>query len=193
VKKVNHLVLLVFCFFLSEVFAYDNVSSHQQAHIYEVKQSYIGYKHKQVGPGKILPNGVKIFSFGPLDATYEDARHFISEVIHGNVRMLWLESRAEKDSSGDMVLEVKDVLVFSNLNEEKQTLFYLTEHCTRNGKSNVQLVALADKGLRHYRYKGQRRWKASNKIRQAWRVNTKVEKFEAISTRAIQCEEPDLP
>lgn len=192
-KKVFALALLAFCSFFSEVFAYDNVPSYRQAHIYEVKQSYIGYQHKQMGPGKILPNGVKIISFGPLNGSYEDARHFMSEVIHNNVRMLWLESRTGKDSSEDMTLEVKDVLVFPNLNEEKQILFYLSEHCTRNGKSNIQIVALADKGLINYRYKGRRRWKANNKIRQAWRANAGTEKFEAISPRAIQCEEPDLP
>lgn len=191
-KKVIHLILLIFCSFFTEVFAYQNVPSHRQDRIDEAKQNYIGYKHKQTGPGKILPNGVKISSFGPLDGFYEDARHFISEVIHGNVRMLWLESRTGKDSSEDMTLEVKDVLVFPNLNEEKQILFYLTENCTRNGKSSIHLVALADKGLVNYRYQGRRRWKAVNKIRQAWRANARTEKFEAISTRAIRCEEPDL-
>lgn len=192
-KKVNHLALLVFCFFLSEVSAYDNVSSRRQVNMYQVKQNYIGYKHKEMGPGVTLPNGVKIVSYGPLNASYEDAVHFISEVIHSNIRMIWLESRTNKDSSEDMAWEVKDVLVFPNLNEKKQILFYLDENCTRNGKSNVQLVALADKRLIQYRYKGRRRWKNSNIIRQAWRANTGAEKFEAISTKAIQCEEPDLP
>jgi hypothetical protein len=192
-KKVNHLALLVFCFFLSEVFAYDNVSFHGQAGIYGAQQNYIGYKHKEIGPGKTLPNGVKIVSYGPLNGSYDDAEHFIAEVIHGNVRMLWLESRTEKDSPESMAWEVKDVLVFPDFNEAKQILFYLTEHCTRNGKSNFQLVALADKSLTSYRYKGQRRWKAVNKIRRAWRANAGAAKFEGISSKTVQCQEPDLP
>jgi hypothetical protein len=192
-KKVNHSALLVFCFFLSEVFAYDNVSSRRQANVYEVKQNYVGYKHKEMGTGVTLPNGVKIISYGPLNGTYEDAGYFICEVIQGNVRMLWLESRTKTDSPEDNAWEVKDVLVFPNLNEEKQTLFYLTEHCSRNGKSNIQLVALADKGFRNYRYRGRRRWEAIHKIRRAWRANAGAEKFEAIPTKAIRCEEGDLP
>jgi hypothetical protein len=192
-KKVNRLALLVLCFFVSDVFASDNVSSPRQAQISEAKQTYIGYKHNEMGPGKTLPNGVKIVSYGPLNGSYEDARHFISEVSQGNIRMLWLESRTGKDSPEGMVWEVKDVLVFPYLNEEKQTLFYLTEHCTRNGKSNVQLVALADKSSIRYRENGRRMSKAINKIRQAWRANAKAEKFEVISTKAIQCQEPDLP
>jgi hypothetical protein len=192
-KRVNHLALLVFCFLLPEGFAYDNVSVHRRAHAYKAQASYIGYKHKETGPGKTLPNGVKIVSYGPLNASYEDAGHFISEVTHGNVRMLWLESRTGKDSPEGAALEVKDVLVFPDLDEGKQTLFYLTEHCTRNGRSNIEIVALADKGLASYRYKGRRRWKAANKIRRAWRANAGAEKFEAISTRAVRCLEGDLP
>lgn len=138
------------------------------------KINYIGYKHKGVVFGETLPNGVKDLGGGLLS----NENYGVSRFSKGKNFMLWLEKITTRDSKGVPSWEVKDVLIFDQPKKNQEFLFSYSSGCTQNGKSNLDLVVMAEFAPKGKTYK----------IKKAWAANIKREKFEKISTKNIKCE-----
>jgi hypothetical protein len=143
------------------------------------KPNYKGYKHKGVLYGETLPNGVKDLGGGLLS----NENYGVSRFSKGKSFMLWLEKITTRDREGVPSWEVKDVLEFSDLKKNQEFLFSYSSGCTLKGKSNLDLVALAEVAGKNKTYK----------IKKAWLANVKKEKFEKIDVKNVKCEpiEPD--
>ena len=138
------------------------------------KPNYIGYKHKGVVFGETLPNGVKDLGGGLLSK--EDFG--VSRFSKGKNFMLWLEKITTRDGKGVPSWEVRDVLTFDQPKKNQEFLFSYSSGCTQNGKSNLDLIVMAEFAPKNKTYK----------INKAWKVDIKQEKFEKISTKNIKCE-----
>lgn len=138
------------------------------------KNKYIGYKHKGVVYGATLPNGVKNLGGGLLSS--ED--YGVSRFSVGKKQMLWLEKVTSLDAKGVPNWQVKDVLVFDDLEKNQEFLMSYSSTCTQNGKQNLDLVVRAELQPEKKIYK----------ILEAWRANLRKEKFEKIAVKGIKCE-----
>ncbi len=137
------------------------------------RNSYIGYRHKGVINGQILPNGVKSLGGGLTS----NEKYGVSRYSKGKRYMLWLEEVASRDAKGIPTWIVKNVLTFDNLKKNQEFFFSYTSPCTQNGKSNLDLVVKAEFQPKTKTYK----------ILDAWRANTRTMKFEKIDDKGIQC------
>lgn len=137
------------------------------------KKDFIGYKHKGVLYGEILPNGAKDLGGG----LSSNDSYGVSRFTHGKKYMLWLERITTRDAKGIPSWVVKDVLMFDNLKKNQEFFFSYSSGCTQNGKENLDLIVQTElKANKSY------------KIIRAWRVNVKKEKFEKISEKGIACQ-----
>ena len=137
------------------------------------RNSYIGYRHKGVVNGQILPNGVKSLGGGLTS----NEKYGVSRYTRGKRYMLWLEEIVSRDAKGVPTWVVKNVLTFDNLKNNQELFFSYTSPCTQNGKTNLDLVVKAEFQPRTKTYK----------VREAWRANTRTLKFEELDTKGIQC------
>lgn len=138
------------------------------------KPNYIGYKHKGIVYGETLPNGVKDLGGGLLS----NENYGVSRFSKGKNFMLWLEKITARGADGVPSWEVKDVLTFDAPKKNQEFLLSYSSGCTQNGKSNLDLIVMAEFAAQNKTYK----------IKKAWRANVKREKFEKISTANIKCE-----
>lgn len=138
------------------------------------KTNYIGYKHKGVVKGEILPNGVKTLGGGLLSNDI----YGVSRYVKGKKYMLWLEIITSRDAKGVPNWQVKDVLTFGDLKKTEEFLFSYTSGCTQDGKTNLDLIVKAEYLSKNKTYK----------VLDAWKADLKREKFEKISTKGIKCE-----
>jgi len=137
------------------------------------KKDLIGYRHKGVIYGAILPNGAKDLGGGLLS----NENYGVSRFSKGKKFMLWLEKITERDARGVPSWEVRDVLSFDKLKKNQEFLFSYSSSCLQNGKEKLDLIVQADFLPKTNTYK----------IIHAWRANVKREKFEKISTKGIKC------
>ena len=143
------------------------------------KKEFIGYRHKGVVYGEILPNGARDLGGGLLS----NQNYGVSRFTKGKKYMLWLEKIISRDArSGVPNWEVKDVLMFDNLKKNQEFLFSYSSGCRQNGKENLDLIVMAE-----------RKPKNSFKVLRAWRADTRREKFEKISDKGIVCREAEEP
>lgn len=137
------------------------------------KKELIGYKHKGVLYGEVLPNGAKDLGGGLTS----NQNYGVSRFTKGKKYMLWLERITARDARGVPNWIVKDVLMFDNLKKNQEFLFSYSSGCTQNGKENLDLIVMAELSP-----------KKTYKVVRAWRANLKKEKFEKISERGIICQ-----
>ncbi len=138
------------------------------------KPNYIGYKHKGVVYGETLPNGVKDLGGGLLS----NENYGVSRFTKGKKYMLWLEKITSRDAKGVPSWEVRDVLTFDELKKNQEFLFSYTSKCKQNGKSNFDLIVMAELLPKNKTYK----------VIKAWKADLKKEKFDKISGTNIKCE-----
>lgn len=136
-------------------------------------KNYVGYKHKGVVFGATLPNGAMDLGGGLLS----NENYGVSRFSKGKRFMLWLEKITALDEKGIPSWQVKDVLSFGKLKKNQEFLFSYSSICTQNGKGKLDLIVQAEYAPKTKTYK------AIN----AWRANTKRERFEKISTKGIKC------
>ncbi len=91
--------------------------------------------------------------------------------------MLWLEKIADRDAKGVPNWEVQDVLTFDPPKKNQQFFLSYSSGCRQNGKTNLDLIVMAELLPKKKDYK----------IIRAWRANVKKERFEKISSKAITC------
>ncbi len=137
------------------------------------KINYIGYKHKGIVVGETLPNGVKDLGGGLLS----NESYGVSRFSKGKKYMLWLEKIADRDAKGVPNWEVQDVLTFDPPKKNQQFFLSYSSGCRQNGKTNLDLIVMAELLPKKKDYK----------IIRAWRANVKKERFEKISSKAITC------
>lgn len=137
------------------------------------KKEFIGYRHKGVVYGETLPNGAKDLGGGLLS----NENFGVSRFSKGKKNYLWLEKIVSRDIKGVPNWIVKDILEFDALKKNQEFLFSYSSLCTTGGKANLDTIVLAEHQPKTKKYK----------ILKAWKANVKSEKFEKISTKAIQC------
>ncbi|MEP6900525.1 MAG: hypothetical protein ABJA66_02175 [Actinomycetota bacterium] len=137
------------------------------------KKEFIGFKHKGVVVGEILPNGAKDLGGGLLSKE----NYGVSRFSKGKKHYLWLEKITGRDTSGVPDWIVKDVLEFDTLKKNQEFLFSYSSTCTITGQENLDTIVLAELSPKKKTYK----------ILKAWKANIKKEKLEKISTKGIQC------
>lgn len=137
------------------------------------KSEFIGYKHKGILYGEILPNGAKDLGGGLLS----NENYGVSRFQKGKKFMLWLEKITERDSKGVPNWEVRDVLTFDNLKRNQEFLFSYSSTCKQNGKENLDLIVMTELSAKKKTYE----------VVRAWRANIKAGKFEKISDKGIVC------
>lgn len=142
------------------------------------KQEFVGYEHKGVIYGAMLPNGVKDLGGGLLS----DDNYGVSRFSVKGKQMLWLERITEFDADGIPSWEVKDVLTFGRLKKNQEFLFSYSSTCRQNGEENMDLIVLAQTQPKTKKYK----------IINAWQANIEKEVFEQISTEGIICADEAL-
>ncbi|MGI8467583.1 MAG: hypothetical protein ACR2N3_03945 [Pyrinomonadaceae bacterium] len=138
------------------------------------KKAFIGYKHKGVKYGEILPNGAKDLGGGLLS----DENYGVTRFSKDKKYMLWLEKITGRDAKGVPDWEVRDVLSFDDLKKNQAFNFSYSSGCKQNDKENLDLIVLTEFSPDKKIYKPVR----------AWRVNLKKAKFEKISTKGIECQ-----
>jgi hypothetical protein len=138
------------------------------------KKEFIGYRHKGVLYGEVLPNGVRDLGGGLLS----NYNYGVSRFTKGRKYMLWLEKITSRDSKGFPTWEVKDVLMFEDLGKNQEFHFSLSSACTQNGKQNLDLIVLVESTP-----------KKTLKVARAWRANVRKEQFEKVSEKGIVCVE----
>lgn len=137
------------------------------------KTDYKGYKHKGVIFGETLPNGVKDLGGGLL--ANED--YGVSRFSKGKKYMLWFEKIYTRDAKGVPNWEVLDVLNFDTLKRNQTFLISYSSACRQNGKTNLDLIVMAELLPE----------KKSYKIMRAWTANVRKAKFEKVSAKNITC------
>ena len=137
------------------------------------QKKYIGYKHKGVLYGEILPNGVKDEGGGLLS----NISYGVSRFTKDKKFMLWLEKITSRDAKGVPTWIVKDVLSFDNLKKNQEFHFSYTSICTQNGNANLDLIVMTEFSPAKKTYQ----------VVRAWRADVKKEKFEKISEKGIVC------
>lgn len=138
------------------------------------KPNYIGYKHKGTVYGETLSNGVKDLGGGLLT----NENYGVSRFSKGNKYMLWLEKITSRDAKGVPNWEVRDVLTFDQPKKNQEFLLSYSSNCKQNGKTNLDLIVMAELLPKNKTYK----------IIKAWRADSKTEKFDKISGKNIKCE-----
>jgi hypothetical protein len=136
------------------------------------KKEFIGYKHKGILYGEVLPNGAKDLGGGLLS----NSNYGVSRFTKGKTYMLWLEKITSRDAKGVPSWVVKDVLMFDALKKNQEFLFSYSSGCTIKGKENLDLVVMAELSARK-----------TYKVIRAWRADLRREKFEKISDKGIVC------
>jgi hypothetical protein len=142
------------------------------------KREFIGYKHKGVVVGEMLPNGAKDLGGGLLS----DENYGVTRFLKGKKHYLWLEKIAGRDRDGVPNWIVKDVLEFDALKKNQEFLFSYSSTCTTNGKESPDTVVLAEINPKTKKYK----------VLKAWKANISKEKFESLSVKGIACK-PEHP
>jgi hypothetical protein len=137
------------------------------------KKEFIGYKHKGVVFGQILPNGAKDLGGGLLS----NENYGVSRFSKGKKHFLWLEEITGRNSEGVPSWIVRDVLEFDVLKKNQEFLFSYSSTCTTNGKESLDTVVLAEHQPKTKKYK----------VLKAWKANLSREKFEKLSIKGIQC------
>ena len=137
------------------------------------KQKYVGYKHKGVVKGALLPNGVKD-NGGGLTA---NENFGVSHFSKGRRDMLWLEKITARDKNGVPDWEVKDVLTFKKLKKNQEFLMSFSSPCTLDNKQNLDLIVKAQLLPDKKTYK----------VLDAWTANVKKGKFEDVSKKTVKC------
>lgn len=135
---------------------------------------FIGLHH-----GPSLPPGLKQVAGGLISETNDAEEYAVSEVHKGKMRMLWFERLTHRDNSGKAYWEVKDVLAIPKL-RRRQILVYTI--CFSSDNLDREVIAIAD-------YQPDEEFLTH--IRQAWRANRKIGKFETIPIEGIKCENVD--
>lgn len=138
------------------------------------KPNYVGYKHKGVVFGATLPNGVKDLGGGLTS----NENYGVSRFSKGKNFMLWLEKITARDYNGVPSWEVKDVLLLEAPKKNQEFFLSYSSTCTQNGKSNIDLIVLAEFEPKSKIYA----------VKKAWMANVKREKIERTTTRNIKCE-----
>jgi hypothetical protein len=136
------------------------------------KKEFVGYRHKGVLYGEVLPNGVKDLGGGLLS----NFNFGVSRFTKGKKYMLWLEKVTSRDAKGIPSWEVKDVLIFDDLAKNQEFHFSYSSGCKQNGKESLELIVMTE-----------RTPKNTLKAARAWRVNLKKEQFEKVSEKGIVC------
>ncbi len=137
------------------------------------KLNYKGYKHKGIVFGETLPNGVKDLGGGLL--SNED--YGVSRFSKGKKYMLWFEKISARDAKGVPSWEVIDVLTFDPLKKNQTFLLSYSSGCQQNGKTNLDLIVMAELLPN----------KKSYKIVRAWRADIKNKRFEKTNTKSVIC------
>lgn len=153
-------------FLLLIIFAFPAIAAPQ-------KKQFIGYKHKGVKYGEMLPNGAKDLGGGLLSNENYGVTRFSKDKKY----MLWLEKITGRDTKGVPDWEVKDVLIFDDLKKNQAFNFSYSSGCRQNGRENLDLIVMTEisPDKKHY------------KPLKAWHVNVGKGKFEKISTKEIEC------
>ena len=141
--------------------------------VFSQKLNYKGYKHKGVVFGETLPNGVKDLGGGLLS----DENYGVSRFSKGKKYMLWFEKISTRDAKGVPNWEVTDVLTFDELKKNQTFFLSYSSSCQQNGKTNIDLIVMAEFVPK----------KKSYKIIRAWKANIKNEKFEKTGVKSIIC------
>ncbi len=137
------------------------------------KNKLVGYRHKGVVYGATLPNGAKDLGGGLLS----NENYGVTRFSKDGKFMLWMEKLTARDKTGVPSWEVKDVLTFDKLKKNQEFLLSYSSGCSRGGKSDLDLIVLAETISKSKNYR----------VLRAWRANSASEKFEKISTRRINC------
>lgn len=137
------------------------------------KNKLVGYRHKGVVYGTLLPNGAKDLGGGLL----ANENYGVTRFSKGKKRMLWMEKIISRDKSGFPNWEVKDVLTFDKLKKNQEFLLSYSSGCVQNKQPNLDLIVLAESVPNTKNYT----------ILRAWKANTAREKFEKISIKGIKC------
>lgn len=140
---------------------------------YAQNPNYVGYKHKGVVYGEILPNGVKDLGGGLLS----NENYGVSRFSKGGKYMLWLEKIAARDGDGVPRWEVLDVLNFGKLKKHQEFSVSHSSICRQDGKINLEIIVMTEFQPKTKTYKAVR----------AWRANVKKGRFEKISNKSITC------
>ena len=135
--------------------------------------SYVGYKYTGVKYNHKLPNGVRDLGGNLLD----NENYGISRVKKGKTEMLWLARITGRNSAGVPRWLVKDVLVLPTLKANQEILQGFESPCVINKNEDLGLVVLADYVPKNKTYK----------VNQAWRADSKTNKFQKIPTKGIVC------
>lgn len=137
------------------------------------RNELIGYRHRGVTYGELLPNGAKDLGGGLLS----DENYGITRFSRGETYMLWFERIIERNSKGVPNWEVKDFLSFTSLRTNEEFLFSYSSTCTQNGRKNIDLIVMAERDPLNRKYK----------LLKAWKANIKQEKFQEITLKGISC------
>ncbi len=137
------------------------------------KLNYKGYKHKGVVFGETLPNGVKDLGGGLLS----DESYGVSRFSKGKKYMLWFEKISDRDAKGVPNWVVLDVLTFDALKRNQTFLLSYSSNCRQNGKSNLDLIVMAEILPK----------KKSYKIIRAWKADIKNKRFEKTDSKFVIC------
>jgi hypothetical protein len=104
----------------------------------------------------------------------------VSRFSKGKKHYLWLEKITGRNTEGVPNWIVRDVLEFDALKKNQAFLFSYSSTCTTGGKENLDTIVLTELQPKTKKLK----------ILKAWKANVAREKFEKLSTKAIQCKAP---
>ena len=136
--------------------------------------SYIGLRYRDV-PKPLTDLGGWVIGLQQQG----DYRHSIAYIRNGRREMIWFNRFVGRDrATGKAFFQVVDSTSFPALTKSQALIGY--GFCKRNGKSEPNLVAIAQPSETEF-------W---TKIDRAWRANQSKEKLESISTKGIVCENP---
>ena len=133
---------------------------------------YVGLRYR----GDSMPAGLKWVGGALVSDPYKDAKDYkLTEVHRGRVRMLLFDSLTHRDAAGMPHWEVKDVLVLPRVPRNQLITYSL---CWLGGRLDREIAAVVEYTDTEY----------FTRVRRAWRANRATEKFEAIPTKGIKCE-----
>ncbi len=136
------------------------------------KSRYIGLRYG----GNKLPPGHKWIGGSLFSNPYHDEKQYgVTEVVKGNVRMMWFDLLTHHDAAGRAHWIIKDVLFLPPM-RRNQLLFYVD--CLLANQPDPELIVIADNVVRGGYYAN---------VRHVWRANGKTEKFEPIPVKGIKC------
>lgn len=141
--------------------------------IWAQKNKLVGYRHKGVVYGALLPNGAKDLGGGLLS----DEGYGVTRFLKDGALMLWLEKLASRDKEGVPSWEVRDVLVIGKLKKNQEILLSYSSGCLQKGRENLDLIVLAQIVPKSKIYK----------VLRSWNANTMRERFDKTSIKKIKC------